>query len=254
MKKVLALIARIADELPSDCIRVAAKRIFKLPTRKVRGDAAINAWGRALASTALIQEFGAAVESSGCSPDEISTALMASAETADYVGARNTIDILWTGPKSTTVPVRRMEQSLCELIDSAKRSLWIVSFVAYKADKVYSAIRAAIDRGVKVSFLTEASKEQGGSLDVDPAEKLKAKFPEADFYRWDNPSATSASVVHAKCAIADEDKALVTSANLTGAAMDNNMELGLMISGRKVAGRLSAHFAALVTEHVIAKI
>lgn len=48
--------------------------------------------------------------------------------------------------------------------------------------------------------------------------------------------------------------ALVTSANLTGAAMDKNMELGLMISSRRVSSRMAAHFAALVTEHVLKKI
>lgn len=254
MTEVLAVIARIADELPSDCIRVAAKRIFKLPTRKVRGEAAIAAWDGTLSQTKLIQEFGVAVEASGCSPDEVSAALFASAETADYMNAQNAIDILWTGPKSTTVPVRRMEQSLCELIDSAKEKLLIVSFVAYKADKIYTAIRSAIERGVHVSFLTEASKENGGSLDVDPTVALKKKFPEAEFYRWENPDLAHPAVVHVKCAIADECKALVTSANLTGAAMENNMELGLMISSRRVASRMTAHFAALVTEHILKRI
>ena len=164
------------------------------------------------------------------------------------------MDILWTGPTTTAVPVRRMEQSLCELIDSAREKVLIVSFVAYKAEKVYSAIRSAIERGVRVSFLTEASKEHGGSLDVDPVDLLKKKFPEAEFYRWDNADPSHPAVVHAKCAIADESRALVTSANLTGAAMDKNMELGLMISSRRVSSRIAAHFAALVTEHVLKKV
>lgn len=135
----------------------------------------------------------------------------------------------------------------------ASRNMF-VSFVAYKADKIYTAIRSAIERGVHVSFLTEASKENGGSLDVDPTVALKKKFPEAEFYRWENPDLAHPAVVHVKCAIADECNALVTSANLTGAAMEKNMELGLMIASRRVAGRMSAHFAALVTEHILKKI
>ena len=66
-----------------------------------------------------------------------------------------------------------MEQSLCELIESAEKKLLIVSFVAHKADKIYKAIRDAIGRGVCVSFLTESSKEYGGSLEVEPAEKIE---------------------------------------------------------------------------------
>ena len=36
--------------------------------------------------------------------------------------------------------------------------------------------------------------------------------------------------------------------------MDKNMELGLMISSRRVSSRMAAHFAALVTEHVLKKV
>ena len=250
MKSVYGIIAKIASELPPDCIRMAAKKL----TSGTSSDDAAALWGEALSQKKLICDFRAAAAKSGLSPKEIASALVSAAVTAERFCAENTVDILWTGPTTTVVPVRRMEQSLCELIDSAQKRLLIVSFVAYKAEKVYAAIRAAIERGVRVSFLTEASKEHGGSLDVDPSDLLKKKFPEADFYRWDNPDLSHPAVVHAKCAIADESRALVTSANLTGAAMDNNMELGLMISSRRISSRMAAHFAALVTEHILVKI
>ena len=142
---------------------------------------------------------------------------------------------------------------MCELIDSANKDLFIVSFVAYKADKVYKAIRSALDRGVVVRILTESSKENGGSLEGDPAEILKKKFPDAKFYRWEDDS-SSQHVVHAKCAIADGDAVLVTSANLTGAAMSKNMELGLLVKDRNVAGKLQRHFKALIDEHPIRRV
>ncbi len=250
MKTVYAIAARMASDVPSECIRTAAKRLES--GVDCRDIAAI--WDGQLAKNQLVLDFTSAATASGLSSRELASALWAAAETADSFHAENRVDILWTGPTSTAVPVRRMEQALCELIDSARAKLLIVSFVAYKAEKVYLAIRSAIERGVRVSFLTEASKEHGGSLDVDPCDMLKKKFPEADFYRWENPDASHPAVVHVKCAIADERMALVTSANLTGAAMDKNMELGLMISSRRVVGRMAAHFAALVTEHVLRKI
>ncbi|MFN8105307.1 MAG: phospholipase D-like domain-containing protein [Acidimicrobiia bacterium] len=37
--------------------------------------------------------------------------------------------------------------------------------------------------------------------------------------------------LHAKCAVADDHTALVTSANLTGAGLEHNMELGLLVRG-----------------------
>lgn len=250
MNALYGIIAQIALELPSDCIRMAAKSL----AAGTQCDDAVSLWGGSLAQKKLIVDFGVAAKMSGLSSGEIAAALLSAATTADRFFAENAVDILWTGPTTTAVPVRRMEQSLCELIDSAQKELLIVSFVAYKADKVYTAIRSAIERGVQVSFLTEASKEHGGSLDVDPSDMLKKKFPEADFYRWENPDASYPAIVHVKCAVADECRALVTSANLTGAAMDNNMELGLMIFSRRVAGRVAAHFAALVAEHVLKKV
>lgn len=250
MKPVYVLIAWIAEELPPDCIRLAAKKLVS----GTNCDETAALWGGPLSQMTLLQKFGKTAVESGLSPNEIASALVSAAVTAELFYAENTVDILWTGPTSTSVPVRRMEQSLCELIDSARKTLLIVSFVAYKAEKVYAAIRAAIERGVRVSFLTEASKENGGSLDVDPSDLLKKEFPDADFYRWDNADPLHPAVVHVKCAIADESRALVTSANLTGAAMDKNMELGVMISSRRVSRRMAAHFAALVTENVLRKI
>ncbi len=244
----------MASALPPDRIRFAAKAVSELPTRSVHRDAALGLWGPTLTSSALVMEFAQAAEESSMSPDEIAAALRSAVAVSEYMQKQSSIDILWTGPKSTSVPVRRIEQAICELIESAKHSLFIVSFVAYKAENVYNAIKAAIDRGVKVSFLTEASKENGGSLDVDPVEGLKKQFPEAVFYRWVNQESEGYSVVHAKCAVADECMALVTSANLTGAAMDNNMELGLLLKGEKVASRLAAHFTALITENVIKRV
>ena len=218
MKSVYEIIAKIASELPSDCIRMAAKSLAS----GTQCDDAVSLWGGQLAHRKLIADFGAAARTAGLSSGEIAAALLSAATTAENFFAENAVDILWTGPTTTAVPVR--------------------------------AIRSAIERGVRVSFLTEASKEHGGSLEVDPADLLKKKFPEAEFYRWDNVDPSHPAVVHAKCAIADESRALVTSANLTGAAMDKNMELGLMISSPRVSSRMAAHFAALVTEHVLKKV
>ncbi len=52
--------------------------------------------------------------------------------------------------------------------------------------------------------------------------------------------------MHAKCAVADRCVAFVTSANLTGAAMTANMELGLVVRGGDVPKRITNHFEALV--------
>ena len=48
--------------------------------------------------------------------------------------------------------------------------------------------------------------------------------------------------------------ALITSANLTGKAMEDNMEIGTLIKGGNLPEQLSKHLAALVDEKIIVPI
>ena len=70
-----------------------------------------------------------------------------------------------------------------------------------------------------------------------------------EFYEWDRTSTdlSATASVHAKCAVADGNIAFVTSANLSEAAMERNMELGVLLRGGQVPGLLDRHLAALVT-------
>lgn len=54
------------------------------------------------------------------------------------------------------------------------------------------------------------------------------------------------SALHAKCVVVDGEHALVTSANFTAAAQERNIELGLAVQSRWVAGRIEGHFLALI--------
>ena len=243
MRTIYDIIADIASEFPPDRIRSAIAKLHRMPTRGVPSQNAKSAWG-SFSGKPLIVEFSNVAAASGLSPDELACALEGGLASATRLMARQKLDILWTGPQTSAVPVRRNEQALCEVVDSAKKSLFIVSYVSCHADKVYDAIRAAIDRGVSVAFLLEASIKN----DLDQL------FPEASFYRWGNADSAAKSVMHAKCAVADNVMAMITSANLTGKAMEQNMELGVLIKGGRIPKVLKAHFEALVVEKLILEI
>ena len=51
--------------------------------------------------------------------------------------------------------------------------------------------------------------------------------------------------------VADHLAAFVTSANLTGAALDDNMELGLLVRGGPTPRKLALHFQSLVEQGVL---
>ncbi len=74
----------------------------------------------------------------------------------------------------------------------------------------------------------------------------------AVIYVWDSKAKSSkntplSAAVHAKCAVADGNLAFITSANLTSAALERNMELGVLLRGGIAPPRLRDHLKALVT-------
>jgi cardiolipin synthase A/B len=60
--------------------------------------------------------------------------------------------------------------------------------------------------------------------------------------------------VHAKCAVADGAVAFITSANLSTAAMERNMELGVLIRGGTIPDNLDRHLDALVTTGIVERV
>ena len=187
-------------------------------------------------------------------PEAVALAL----DAARYVVAGTTeersIEVVWTGPQTEFVPLRRTDQVLLELVEAASDSLFLVSFVFHGPSVLERALRDALERGVRVSFLVERGREYGGALDRDPVRFLEEAFPGASIYTWAPPSSHEGSgggVVHAKCAVQDGAAVLVTSANLTEAAMERNMELGLLVRGGSVPRAIGRHFDTLVATRCV---
>ena len=53
-------------------------------------------------------------------------------------------------------------------------------------------------------------------------------------------------VLHAKSVVADEESVFVTSANFTAAALDENIELGLLVRHRPLALSVVRHLQGLI--------
>ena len=149
------------------------------------------------------------------------------------------------------MPTRRVDQVLYELIDHARTEVWLVSYVAYGADRAVNALSAAAARGVQIRLILELASESGGKLAFDTAKQLKAQLPSASFYYWPlvNRSVDSSGrhgILHAKCLISDKSAALSSSANLTDYALELNLELGWLVRGGDIPRQLAEHFAQLV--------
>jgi phosphatidylserine/phosphatidylglycerophosphate/cardiolipin synthase-like enzyme len=53
-------------------------------------------------------------------------------------------------------------------------------------------------------------------------------------------------VLHAKAVVTDDEVVFITSANLTEAAFDRNIEAGLLVRDRALAVSVSSHFRGLI--------
>lgn len=160
---------------------------------------------------------------------------------------------VWTGPDAGQ-PVRLTASVMAEVIDAAQHRLLVISFAAYKVPQVLAGLEAAALRGVIVDIVLETARDSGGALSFD---QLPA-FTELDRVRvWHWPADKRPNVggsLHAKAIVADDEVALVTSANLTGHALAHNIELGLLARDRAVARDITAHIGGLMREGILARV
>jgi cardiolipin synthase A/B len=204
--------------------------------------AARAAVARVLAEWAHVQARG----------DEVAGMLLGASEARLRIERELSVELVWTGPTTRFVPTRRTEQVLLDLIASATTDLFLVSFVAYDVRSVVVAMNEAACRGVRLRLLLEASTRHGGTLNVDPAATMRASVPTAELFTWrERPEPFVDGKVHAKVAVVDGARAFITSANLTGHALEKNMEAGVLINGGPVPKTLSDHLQALIDVRVI---
>lgn len=189
-------------------------------------------------------------------PLEVAAALRGATVTAN--SARNeSIELVWTGPPTDMIPTRHTEQVLLEVIDSAKDKLFIVSFVTYNIEQIIRSLEKASSKRVQISILLEPSITYGGKVNIDSYALFKTRLPDSNIYKWkinQNDKDKIGGSMHAKCVVADGNRAFITSANLTMAAMERNMELGILVRGGVLPDTLHRHLESLVITNLVEKV
>src|SRR5205814_1299861 len=114
----------------------------------------------------------------------------------------------------------------------------------------------AAARGASVAIVLESAAESEGKVDYEMSAALGSEVAKhATIYSWPaelrpkTQKGTRASL-HAKCAVADGERLLVSSANLTEFAFTLNIELGLLVEGDDAPLRVQTHLESLLEEGV----
>lgn len=169
-------------------------------------------------------------------------------------------ELIWTGPSNLSTNFRRTDQALLELIQGARNHLLVVSFAVYKAQPIIDAIENAILRNVNVIICLEDSNSNQGKLSFSGLSAFSESiFKLASIYSWpieNRPHTANGKFgsLHAKIAVADQEKVFISSANLTDYAMDLNMEMGVLIKDKLIGEQITGLFNNLIMNSVLRKI
>lgn len=253
MNELLDAIAALVSLVSPEKVRAVATRVRRTEADKAAAVLS-SVVGTPLAST-MVEQLAAAWQNTEVGSDELASMLLAASHVFTKASSEQSIELVWTGPTTPFVSARRTEQALLQVINSAEHSLFITSFVAYDVSTIVKALNAATERGVAISMLLELSKGHGGTITFDAIGKMRALVPAAKLYAWrEKFDPFSDGRVHAKIAVADGWMCFITSANLTGHAMEKNMEAGVLISGGRIAKLFSEHLRSLVDTKIVSPI
>ena len=246
MQRLLQAINTLVSNSPPNKIEQLAELIRQAssPSDTLR----INRWALAPAARTRLSTLLSVWKMENIPPSELAGMVLGASHAYHFAKSEESVELVWTGPSSELVATRKTRQALLQVIHAARTKLFLTSFVAYKVGTVVSALQKAVDRGVSLSMLLESSEQHGGGVSIDGIAAMKGNFPTAKIYFWgDKSDEFSGGKVHAKVAVADENVCFISSANLTGHAMERNMEAGVLVEGGAIPLKLHRHLEALVT-------
>jgi cardiolipin synthase len=155
--------------------------------------------------------------------------------------SRPTAELVWTGPVTPIVPVRQTEEVIFDLIQCAESQLTIMSFGIFHVPRLVEGLESALARAVDVRIVLGERESQTDWVVEQQTDQLGRNIAtNATVYRWPadrrlRDTGGKSGLMHVKAIVADSQVAFLTSANLTEAAFELNMELGVLIRGGHLA-------------------
>lgn len=179
---------------------------------------------------------------SGIGPAELAAALLGAARGTQRQQQAQTLEVVWTGPSSTVTTSRLTAAVIAGVLADAQREILLIGYAVHTQPMVSGALDKAAQRGVKITLVLERQADNhafsgiGNPFPTLPARRLA----------WPGDRRPEGAALHAKVLVVDRDLALVGSANVTGAALERNLECGLLVRGGPQPRAICDHVEALV--------
>jgi phosphatidylserine/phosphatidylglycerophosphate/cardiolipin synthase-like enzyme len=176
-------------------------------------------------------------------------------------------DLVWSGPEVPGVHARDTRSVYEELLGSAERSIWACSYAYFDGPKAFNVLAQRMDAkpDLRVILLLNIQRGRG---DTTIASDLVRRFADR-FWGKDWPGKARPNVfydpralepdkpggvLHAKAVVTDDESVFITSANMTEAALDRNIEIGLIVRDPALALNVISHFRALIDQRLLSRL
>ena len=173
-------------------------------------------------------------------------------------------DLVWSGPEVAGLHARDTRRVYEELIRDAQRSVWMSTYAYFDGPRAFADLADRLDSNpsLHVTLLLNLQRSRGDTTGTDqlvrrftdrfwstdwPGEIRPAVFYDPRSLDIDGPT----GVLHAKAVVVDDNSVFVTSANLTEAAFDRNIELGVLMRDHMLAASITRHFQILIDHELL---
>ncbi|MGO9122890.1 MAG: DISARM system phospholipase D-like protein DrmC [Desulfomonilaceae bacterium] len=176
------------------------------------------------------------------------------------------IDLVTTGPEAAGIANRDTAVVVRELFSSANESVLVIGYAVHQGKRVFEALadRMQTVQNLKVRLFLDIQRRPGDTTcSLDIVKRFERNFCEREWpdgcrlpqvYYFPGSleeSQQKRAALHAKCVIVDSEKVFLGSANFTEAAQERNIELGVLISSRPLAEKITKAFESMVLDRIL---
>ncbi|EFW24676.1 phospholipase D-like domain-containing protein [Solobacterium moorei] len=155
------------------------------------------------------------------------------------------VSLVATTPPSFSISAKTTMNAVQSMINEAERNILITgySLSSYFADLVDTIVSKS-QQGVFVKFFVNDIENQSG---FDKILRYRGRFLKVYNYKQEDDKMAA---LHAKVISVDQEKTLITSANLSYHGQQGNIELGTLIESKDIAKQIDDIFTKLIFSKV----
>jgi len=172
------------------------------------------------------------------------------------------VDLVWSGPDLAGDFTRDTRVVVHELFRKARKQVIVSTYALYQGQDLFAPLHKAMTAhpDMKVTLFLDIAR---GDKDL-PEAQLLAQFGEKfqkEHWPWqplpevyydprslEKPGSPKRACLHAKIVVVDGKEVFLTSANLTEAAQQRNIEAGILLRATAIATQITGHFEALIKQ------